>query len=109
MVGASGAIAGVLGAYLVLYPRARVVTLVPLVIFWTIVELPSFVVIAVWIVLQFIPVLMAAGGQTGGGVAYWAHIGGFVSGVALAFAFRRKPTTPLAPARPRWDPDADWR
>jgi membrane associated rhomboid family serine protease len=108
MVGASGAIAGVLGAYLVLYPRARVVTLLPLVIFFTIVELPAFVVIAVWIVLQFVPVIAAEGGQ-GGGVAYWAHIGGFISGLALAFAFRKKPAAPLAPARPRWDPDADWR
>jgi membrane associated rhomboid family serine protease len=109
MVGASGAIAGVLAAYLVLYPRARVVTLLPLVIFFTIVELPAFVVIAVWFVLQFFSGVASLGVEAGGGVAYWAHLGGFVSGLALAFAFRRKPTTALAPARPRFDPDADWR
>ncbi len=109
MVGASGAIAGVLAAYIVLYPRARVVTLLPLVIFFTIVELPAFVVIAIWIVLQFIPALSALGGQSEGGVAYWAHIGGFLAGLVLAFAFRRKPAVAAPITRPRFDPDADWR
>jgi len=109
MVGASGAIAGVLAAYIVLYPRARVVTLLPLIVFFTIVELPAFVVIAVWFVLQFFSGVVSLGVQSGGGVAYWAHIGGFVSGLLLTLLFRRRPAAPVAPAAPRWDPEADWR
>ena len=109
MVGASGAIAGVLAAYIVLYPRARVVTLLPLIVFFTIVELPAFVVIAVWFVLQFFSGVVSLGVQSGGGVAYWAHIGGFVSGLLLTLLFRRRPAAPVAPAAPRWDPEADRR
>lgn len=95
MVGASGAIAGVLAAYLVLYPGARVVTLIPIFIFlhWT--ELPAWVFIALWFVLQFFNGLGALSSGVGGGVAYWAHIGGFVAGLALVFVFRtRRPPAP---------------
>lgn len=97
MVGASGAIAGVLAAYLVLYPGARVVTLIPIFIFlhWT--ELPAWVFIAFWFGLQFFSGLGALG-NVGGGVAYWAHIGGFVAGLALVFAFRTP--RPAPPPRP---------
>jgi membrane associated rhomboid family serine protease len=95
MVGASGAIAGVLGAYAVLYPRARVVTLVPIVIFFSLVELPAIVVIAVWFVLQFFSGVVSLGVDSGGGVAYWAHIGGFVAGLLLTLVMRRRP--PVVP------------
>ncbi|MEI8257148.1 MAG: rhomboid family intramembrane serine protease, partial [Deltaproteobacteria bacterium] len=91
MVGASGAIAGVLAAYLVLYPRARVETVVFVVVFFTFVELPAFVVIAVWFLLQFFSGVLSLGVHSGGGVAYWAHIGGFLSGLVLALLFRRRP------------------
>jgi membrane associated rhomboid family serine protease len=101
MVGASGAIAGVLAAYLVLYPGARVVTLIPIFIFlhWT--ELPAWVFIALWFVLQFFNGLGALGSGAGGGVAYWAHIGGFLAGISLIWLFR----TPRAQApRVAWQP-----
>lgn len=91
MVGASGAIAGVLAAYLVLYPRARVLTLVPIFVFIQIVELPAFWVIAIWFGLQFFSGLMSLGMESGGGVAYWAHIGGFAAGLLLALIMRRRP------------------
>ncbi len=111
MVGASGAIAGVLAAYLVLYPRARVQTFVFLFVFFSFVELPAFVVIAVWFVLQFFSGVLSLGVHSGGGVAYWAHIGGFVSGLVLALLFRKRPPAAAVASAlpPRWDPDADWR
>jgi membrane associated rhomboid family serine protease len=85
-VGASGAIAGVLGAYARLYPRARVVTLVFIIIIFTIVTLPALLVLGVWFVLQLLPAFSDPAG-TGGGVAYFAHIGGFVFGVAAIKLF----------------------
>lgn len=88
MVGASGAIAGVLAAYMVLYPGARVQTLVPVVIFLHIVELPAIVLIVLWFVLQFFSGVASLGLPTGGGVAYWAHIGGFIAGLVLALLMR---------------------
>lgn len=111
MVGASGAIAGVLAAYLVLYPRARVVTLVPIFIFLQFVELPAFVFIALWFGLQFFSGVGAIG-AVGGGVAYWAHIGGFVAGLALAFVFRapRRPVPAIAfaPGPTPWRDSRGW-
>ena len=89
-VGASGAIAAVLGAYLVLYPRARVTTVV---IFFliTIVELPALVVLGLWFLLQLLEGVGGLGTQVNsGGVAYFAHVGGFVFGLAVAFAFLRR-------------------
>jgi len=83
-VGASGAIAGVLGAYIILYPRARIRTLVTLWFFWDYVPIPAVYVLGVWFLLQ----LFGTGGQmTGGGVAYWAHVGGFIAGMILIFIF----------------------
>jgi len=87
-VGASGAIAGVLGAYLVLYPRARVITLVPIFFFIQIVPLPAIFVLGFWFVVQFFAgaLSLAGGGGSGGGVAFWAHVGGFVFGLIAGIA-----------------------
>ena len=81
-VGASGAIAAVLGAYLLLYPHARVRTLVILGFFWTAVRIPAIYMLGMWFLLQLIG-LGGTGGKLGGGVAYGAHVGGFVAGVAI--------------------------
>jgi membrane associated rhomboid family serine protease len=80
-VGASGAIAGVLGAYARLYPRARVVTLVIIVIIFTVVTLPALLVLGLWFLLQLLPAFSEPVNGAGGGVAYFAHIGGFLFGV----------------------------
>jgi len=82
-VGASGAIAGVLGAYAVAFPRARVMTLVPLFVFIQIVPLPALLVLGLWFVLQFFSGALALASAMSGGIAFWAHIGGFAFG-ALA-------------------------
>jgi len=93
MVGASGAIAGVMGAYFVLYPKSRIVTLVPLLFFFQIIEVPAIFFLGIWFVMQFLSgvgsiVTTAAGGQ-GGGVAFWAHVAGFVAGISGVIVFRR--------------------
>jgi membrane associated rhomboid family serine protease len=80
-VGASGAIAAVLGAYARLYPHARVVTVVFIIIIFTIVTLPALLVLGLWFVLQLLPAFSEPVGDTGGGVAYFAHIGGFLFGL----------------------------
>jgi membrane associated rhomboid family serine protease len=84
-IGASGAIAGVLGAYAITYPRARVVTLVPLGFYMQLTELPALLVLGLWFVLQLFSGVAEIGVRTAqtGGVAFWAHIGGFVFGMAL--------------------------
>ena len=79
-VGASGAIAGVLGGYLVTFPRARVITLVPLFPFFQVMALPAVVVLGLWFVIQFFSGFISMG-FGGGGVAWWAHVGGFVFGL----------------------------
>ena len=80
-VGASGAIAGVLGAYMVAFPRARVITLVPLFPFFQLMALPALVVLGLWFVFQFFTGALAlAWSASGGGVAWWGHVGGFVFG-----------------------------
>lgn len=81
MVGASGAIAGVLGAYLLLYPGSRVLSLIPLGFVWFTREIPAWVVLGFWFVLQLISGLGAIGMQQSGGVAYAAHVGGFIFGL----------------------------
>ena len=79
-VGASGAIAGVLGAYFILFPRARVVTLVPIFFFIQIVEIPALVFLGLWFLIQFLSGSMTLGNGEAAGVAWWAHIGGFAVG-----------------------------
>ena len=90
MVGASGAIAGVLGAYIIMFPHSRVLTLIPLFIIWEVVEIPAVIVLGLWFVIQlFSGVGSLATMHQGGGVAFWAHIAGFVTGMALIFVFKR--------------------
>ena len=97
-IGASGAVAAVLGGYILLYPRARVITLIFIVFFFTILELPAMLILGFWflqqVVFGFYEVANPAGG--GGGVAYFAHIGGFVFGLAVIklFAQRHKDYSP---------------
>ncbi len=81
-IGASGAIAGVLGAYAILFPGSRVLTLVPLGFFLRLVELPAWVMLGLWFLLQAVSGFMTLG-AAGGGVAWWAHVGGFVAGLIL--------------------------
>jgi len=84
-IGASGAISGILGAYLILYPRARILTVI--FYFWiSFVRIPAIFFLGFWFILQWLYILLEAGG----GVAYWAHIGGFVAGMALASILRRR-------------------
>jgi membrane associated rhomboid family serine protease len=92
MVGASGAISGVLGAYFILYPRARIVTFVPVFIFFYLFEVPAFFFLGFWIFLQFIQGSvhwLATKPVDGGGVAWWAHMGGFGAGFLLVPFFRK--------------------
>jgi membrane associated rhomboid family serine protease len=88
MVGASGAISGVMGAYLLLYPNVRVYTLVPLGFFITSLALPAWVMLGYWFGIQFFSGLVSFGGEMGG-VAFWAHVGGFVAGIVLVKLFAR--------------------
>ncbi len=96
-LGASGAIAGVLGAYLIMFPHNRIRVLTTFLVL-TVLELPAIIVLGLWIVLQFFGQLGSITDNTaqtgGGGVAYMAHIGGFVAGLALAFILRKKPEPP---------------
>jgi len=92
-VGASGAIAGVMGAYFVLYPRARVLTIVPLIIF-TFWWLPAWIVLGYWFLLQLLSgaaTSIAVTGQSGPGIAFWAHVGGFVAGILLIKLMPQRP------------------
>ena len=89
MIGASGAIAGILGGYLLLHPRANVRCIVGFFIFFKTINVPAFLVLGLWIGLQFLNL-----GQTGSGVAYLAHIGGFAAGMLL-IPFFKKPHIPL--------------
>ncbi|HVO35654.1 MAG TPA: rhomboid family intramembrane serine protease [Gemmatimonadales bacterium] len=109
VVGASGAISGVMGAYLILYPRVRVYSLVFLGFFITTIALPAWAMLGYWILLQFLSALPAlAGAQAEAGVAFWAHIGGFITGAATIRLFARsdylnsRKQNPWAPQRLRW-------
>ena len=102
-IGASGAVAGVLGGYALLHPQARVLTLIFIIFFVTVVEIPALIMLGVWFVLQFLPAVgqlatPEVSGE-GGGVAYFAHVGGFIFGLALIklFANRRRDERPLSP------------
>lgn len=90
MVGASGAISGVMGAYLVLYPRVRVFTFVPLGFFLTSVALPAWAMLIYWMLLQVLGGFTRIGSGQEGGVAFWAHVGGFIAGVVLIKLFERR-------------------
>jgi membrane associated rhomboid family serine protease len=97
-IGASGAIAGVMGAYFVLYPNSRVLALVPLIVIWEIIEVPAILFLGLWFLMQFfqgVGSMAAKAGIETGGVAFWAHIAGFVVGMAGVFVLRR-------PSRTRW-------
>jgi len=93
MVGASGAVAGVMGAYFVLYPHSRIVTLLPIFIFWQIIEVPAIFFLGVWFLMQFLSgvgsIATATGGEPAGGVAFWAHVAGFAAGLIGVFIFRQ--------------------
>ena len=92
-IGASGAIAGVMGGYFVLYPRSRVITLLPIFVFIQIVEVPAVVFLGLWFFLQLVSgvgsSLAATTGEAVGGIAFWAHIGGFVAGAVLVTLWAR--------------------
>ena len=87
-IGASGCIAGVLGAYFIMFPTAKVVTLLPIFIFWTIAEIRAFFFLGIWFAIQFLngffPLL---GSKNALGIAWWAHIGGFICGITFSFMF----------------------
>ena len=112
MIGASGAISGVIGAYLILHPKAQILTLA----FRFFIHIPAFILLGIWIIMQVINVSMGSGEESGGGVAWWAHIGGLVAGCILIVPMRHKsvplfegfgktasrPAEPEAPARGPW-------
>jgi membrane associated rhomboid family serine protease len=90
MVGASGAVAGVLGAYLLLFPHSRILALIPIGFFIQIAEIPAFIFLVFWFLMQFLSGAVAITGAPVGGVAWWAHIGGFVSGMVLVYLVPRR-------------------
>jgi membrane associated rhomboid family serine protease len=96
MVGASGAIAGVLGAYFMLYPNARILSIIPIFFFIQLMEVPAVVFLVFWFFLQFIQGALTPATQ-GGGVAWWAHVGGFLFGLVLIWFFKKP-----EPKRPTW-------
>ena len=91
MLGASGAVAGVMGAYFVLFPHARIVALFPFFIFFKIIEVPAILFLGFWFLMQLLSGAgsIAAAGEPAGGIAIWAHVAGFVAGLSGAFVFRR--------------------
>lgn len=90
MVGASGAIGGVMGAYIVLYPRVRVHLLVIFGFYITTIAVPAVFMLGYWFLIQLLGGAVSLGGSGGGGVAFWAHVGGFVAGALLVFPFRKE-------------------
>ena len=109
MVGASGAISGVMGAYLVLFPRVRVHTMVPLGFFLQSFALPAWAMLIYWSVLQLLGGFSSFMSEQSGGVAFWAHLGGFVAGVVLVKVFERRDRVAAHTAH-RWKPQRsnDW-
>ena len=95
-IGASGAIAGVMGAYFVLYPHSRVLTLIPLIIFWEIIEVPTIFLLGFWFLMQLFSagaIAATAASHGSGGVAFMAHVAGFVAGLVGVFVFRKRQST----------------
>jgi membrane associated rhomboid family serine protease len=99
-VGASGAIAGVLGAYFVMFPRSRIVTLVPLFFIPWFVQIPALVYLGFWFLMQLLNGGLELSARAGlaGGVAWWAHAGGFVAGIVLSVPFRNRSSRSRSPA-----------
>lgn len=92
-IGASGAIAGVMGAYFVLYPHSKVLTLIPLIIIWEIVEVPALLLLGFWFLIQLLSagaIAVTSEGAAGGGIAFVAHIAGFLLGAAGVWIFKQK-------------------
>jgi len=93
MVGASGAIAGVMGAYFVLYPRSRIVSLIPIFFFFQVVEVPAIFFLGFWFLMQFVSgvgsIVSVGGNAAAGGIAFWAHVAGFVAGITGVVVFKR--------------------
>ena len=106
-IGASGAVAGVMGAYFLLYPRARILTLVPILLFVTFVELPAWVFLGFWFLLQFLSGAASAAAGAAGGIAWWAHVGGFAVGAGVVFVLGggkpRRPAGRRPTMRPLWE------
>ncbi len=89
-VGASGAISGVMGAFIVLFPRARVTTLIPALLLFFTVRIPAFLMLGYWFLVQFLSGVGSLGMSDQGGVAWWAHVGGFILGASLVMGVRTK-------------------
>lgn len=92
-VGASGAIAGVMGAYFILYPRARILTLIPLLVIFPVIEIPAYLFLGAWFFVQFANASFGffSGAKALAGIAWWAHVGGFVTGIVLLRLVGGKP------------------
>jgi len=91
-IGASGAIAGVLGAYIVYFPRSRILSLVPLLVIWFMARIPAWIFIGLWFIVEFLSGLGSLAKAASGGIAWWAHVGGFVLGAILANSFASSST-----------------
>jgi membrane associated rhomboid family serine protease len=102
-IGASGAIAGILGAYFISFPRARITTVIPLLFFFWTLELPALLLLGYWFLIQFFTgfEMLAIQSATRGGVAWWAHVGGFVVGMFLAMTLRPPSRRPVIEILPR--------
>jgi membrane associated rhomboid family serine protease len=110
MVGASGAIGGVMGAYVLMYPRVHVHLLVVLGFYVSTIAVPAYFMLGYWFLLQVVSGSIAIGAQ-GGGVAFWAHVGGFAAGALLSFAFRNRAMLDRHPYhgwRQRGSPTQSW-
>lgn len=93
-IGASGAISGVLGAYIVLFPKSRILTLVPLLIIWFLWKVPAVIFIGLWFLMQFVSGVASLHMTDNGGVAWWAHVGGFLLGMLLVNVFATRSQRP---------------
>ena len=89
MIGASGAISGVLGAYMLFFPKARILTLVPIVIIPWLVKIPAVIYLGIWFLSQLSDGLSTTSSVVNSGIAYWAHLGGFIAGFLLSKHFRK--------------------
>jgi membrane associated rhomboid family serine protease len=101
-LGASGAIAAVLGGYILLYPRARVLTVIFIILFFTIIEIPAILVLGLWFLQQVLFGYLDVSGGGGGGVAYFAHIGGFIAGLVLVKLFANRINPAYTGGGPRY-------